>query len=101
MNENVIEFLRDQKVATLTLSQKRLIKRVKQLAQKFPEDCKIIKENDDGSIYAHIPVKWIKINSSQRQRKEMSDEEREVMKERLEKARQKRKEKQNEKQKLL
>ena len=64
MNENVIEFLRDQETATLTLSQGRFISKVRKLAEQYPEECKIIAENKDGSILAHIPTKWIKINAN-------------------------------------
>lgn len=60
--ENVIEFVRDGKTATLSLSQRRYITRVKQLAERYPDECKILAENEDGSLYAHIPVKWIRIN---------------------------------------
>lgn len=64
VNENVIEFLRNQETATLTLSQGSFISKVKKLAGKYPNECKIIAENKDGSILAHIPTKWIKINAN-------------------------------------
>ena len=96
MNENVIEFLRDEKTATVTFSQRKYIKKIRDLAQRFPEECIILKENEDGSILAHIPVKWIKINNSQHKPREISDEEREVLRERMKLARQKRKDKQHE-----
>lgn len=76
MNENVIEFLKGQKNATVTLcSQTKLNTRVKKLAKERPEECEIIVENNDGSIVAHLPVKWIKINPS----KILTDEEREKL----------------------
>lgn len=92
MNENVIEFLRDQKTATVTFCQKKFISKIRSLAEKFPDDCEITHENPDGSIVAHIPVKWIKINNPQRKSRDISDEEREAVGERLKLARQKRKE---------
>jgi len=61
-NENVIEFLRSEKTATLTFSQGRYIFKVKKLAEKRPDECQITKENKDGSIVAHVPVSWIKIS---------------------------------------
>ena len=93
MNENVIEFLRDQKTATVTFCQKKFINKIKDLADKFPDECRILKENEDGSIVAHIPVKWIKVNNPQRKPRDLSDEEREVLRNRMKLARQKRKEK--------
>lgn len=60
--ENCIEWVKDQQQATLSLSQRRTITRVKKLAEKYPEQCQIVAENRDGSICAHVPVSWIKIN---------------------------------------
>lgn len=71
--ENVIEWTRDQERATLTLSQPRTISRVRKLADKHPEECQIVSENEDGSICAHVPVRWIII----RPFRHMSEEERE------------------------
>lgn len=61
-NENVIEFLKGQSKATVTFSQGRYKTRIKKLAEKFPEECNIIAENQNGSICAHIPVAWLRIN---------------------------------------
>lgn len=78
-SENVIEWVRDGKRATLSLSQRRTISRVKQLAKSHPKECEIIAENKDGSICAHIPVSWVRINPS----RELSDEQRRKIAERL------------------
>lgn len=76
-NENVIEFLRDSKTATVTFSQGRYITRIKELAEKRPDDVQIMHENKDGSIVAHIPTSYIKINPtmelSEEQRQKRSD----------------------------
>ena len=61
--ENCIEFLRNSKTATVTLSQGRLISKIKKLAKKYPSEVKIKHENKDGSIVAHIPVSYIHINN--------------------------------------
>lgn len=61
-SENVIEWIKDEKRATLTLSQRRTISRVKQLAEQYPDQCQIVAENKDGSICAHVPVNWVKIS---------------------------------------
>lgn len=60
--ENVIEFRKGQKVATLTLCQRRYISRVKELSSKFPNECKVLAINKDGSILAEVPTRWIRIN---------------------------------------
>ncbi|MBR5129213.1 MAG: helix-turn-helix transcriptional regulator [Firmicutes bacterium] len=74
--ENVIEWMKDGGQATVTLSQRSMITRVKKLAAERPEECQIVAENEDGSICAHVPRSWIKIKPSRQlseeQRKEIS-----------------------------
>lgn len=77
--ENVLEWLKDADQATLTLSQPRTITRVRQLAAKHPEECEIVAENKDGSVCAHVPVKWIKIAPP----KQFTDEQKKEMAVRL------------------
>ena len=80
MNENVIDWIRDSKYATVTFSQGRYITKIKKLAEKYPDECEIVAENKDGSIMAHIPVKWILISNRSR---DLSEEERQVIADRL------------------
>lgn len=55
--ENVIEFLKNQNTITVTFSQRRWINKVKKMEIKYPDLVKIIAENDDKSIVAHLPIK--------------------------------------------
>jgi len=71
--ENVIEFIENEKRATVTFSQGRFKTRIRKLAAEHPEECQVVKENKDGSLLAHIPVSWIKISPV----KEVSEEQRE------------------------
>lgn len=71
--ENVIEFVQNSKVATVTFCQGRYITKIKKLSEKYPEEVKITHTNEDGSIVAHIPTRWIRINPS----KKMSEEQKE------------------------
>lgn len=77
VTENVIEWIRGQQTATLTLTRGSLATRVKKLAEQRPEECQIIVQNEDGSILAHVPVKWFKINPP----REISEETLEKMRE--------------------
>lgn len=70
--ENVIEFIKDEKRATVTFSQGRYKSRIRKLAADHPEECRIIAENKDGSLCAHIPVSWVKISPP----REISEEQR-------------------------
>ena len=76
--ENVIEFVKDGKQATVSFTQGRYITRIKELAEKRPDECQITATNKDGSIVAHIPTSWIKINPT----KELTDEQRAALSER-------------------
>lgn len=79
MNENVIEWLRGQKTATVTLANNtKLNSKVKKLSKEKPEDCQIVAENKDGSIVAHVPLKWIKISPP----RQISEEQRQALAER-------------------
>ena len=82
--ENVIEFVLNSETATVTFCQGRYISRIKELAEKKPDECKIVQINRDGSIVAHVPVAWVKINPT----RELSDEMREQYSERMKSLRQ-------------
>ena len=77
--ENVIEFTKDSKRASVTFCQGRYKSRIKKLAADRPEECQIVAENTDGSLCAHIPVAWIKINPT----KQLSEEQRKEIAERF------------------
>ena len=61
--ENAIEWLKGRKVATVTLAGGTALNtRVRKLAKSKPDKCQITDVNEGGTIVAHIPVSWIKIN---------------------------------------
>ena len=82
-NENAIEFFRDSKWATVTLSKPRLINRVLKLAEQKPDDVRILATPDTngGYLYARVPVRWIKISPPTE--KNLTDEQREELRERM------------------
>lgn len=77
--ENVIEFVKDSERAAVTFCQGRYKSRIKKLAAERPEECEIVAENQDGSLCAHTPVAWIKINPT----KQLSEEQRREIAERF------------------
>lgn len=89
VRENVIEFLLNQKVMAVTLTQRKLANRVKEYAEKYPEEVRIVKENDDGSIFAKLPTRYLRIVRPSEGRI-MTEEEKEASRKRLELGRQKR-----------
>lgn len=77
-NENAIEFLKDSKRATVTLTQGRYVSKVRRLAEQYPDDVQIISDME-GVLVAHIPTKFVKISAPRR----VSDEQKEEMSRRL------------------
>ena len=82
--ENVIEFVQNSKVATVTFYQGRFISKIKELAKQYPDEVKITHTNPDGSIVAHIPTHYIKINNKT---SNLTEEERKEIGERLRESR--------------
>lgn len=82
-HENVIEWYNGQDVICVTLSQKRLINKVMKLANSYPNEVRIDKINDDGTVLCHLPLSYLKF---QRPR-ELSEEEKQKARERFEKYR--------------
>lgn len=81
-NENAIEFLKDEQVATVTFSQGRFISKIKKLAEKYPSEVQIVHENK-SSIVAHVPVSYF----IPRRPKEVSEAQKEAARERFTKMR--------------
>lgn len=62
-NENCIEWIKGSEFAGVTASEIAFKNQVLELAKKRPEDVKIIAMNNDGSIYAHVPRKYVKLRA--------------------------------------
>ena len=71
--DNTMEWLTGDKVGAVTFTQKKFVSKIKKLAKEY-DDVKIIAENEDGSIYAHVPVSWFKL-SPPRKGRQFSEEE--------------------------
>lgn len=60
LKENCIEWITGDDRITLSLTQKRFINKVKKLKERFENEVDF-KENEDGSIIAHLPLKALKL----------------------------------------
>ena len=85
-NENNVEFIKNTNVATAYFTQGKFINKLKKYAEEYNE-CDVV-ENNDGSILAHFPVKWLKINPSRK----LTEEQKAIASERFKKMWEKRKE---------
>ena len=61
LNENVIEWFDGDDTIAVTLHQKRFVNRVRKLAEQS-ENVVILAENPDGSIFAHLPLNYLKLS---------------------------------------
>ena len=61
MNENVIEWLDDEDTISVTFHQKRFVNKIKRLA-KTDVNVTILAENSDNSIFAHLPISYLKLS---------------------------------------
>lgn len=60
VRETVFEHEEGRDTATITAAEQWSVNRLKKLAVEHPEDVQIY-ENKDGSIFAHVPWKWMKL----------------------------------------
>lgn len=62
MNEFAIEWIKGSDRATVTApGSTKLCNSLKRYAETHDDEVRIIDENEDGSIVAHVPVKWVKV----------------------------------------
>lgn len=67
VNECAIDWVRGDTYAGVTAyNNSRLKGRIERLAEKFPDDVKIINRNEDGSIFAHVPIRWVKVSPTRK-----------------------------------
>lgn len=78
LRENNIEWITGQGTATVTVSQKSYINKLKKLAEDH-SSVEIVAENEDGSVVAHVPSRFIKISAP----RQVSEEQREAARERF------------------
>lgn len=81
--ENNIEWYtcgKEKDRATASFSQQKMINRMKDYKEKYPDEIDIY-ENPDGSILTHFPTSWIKVTRPPK--RELTDEQRAEMAERL------------------
>lgn len=80
MNEFVIEWIKGDEYAGVTVPSGTALKsKLIRLAEKNPNEVKIIVENKDGSLFVHVPISYVKISPP----RQISDEQREAASERF------------------
>lgn len=63
MNEFVIEWIKGGDYAGITVPTGTALKsKLIKFEKEHPNDVKVIAKNEDGSIFAHIPINYVKIS---------------------------------------
>lgn len=80
MNEFAIEWVKGAEYAGVTVPFGTALKsKLLRLSEKNPDEVKIIVQNKDGSLFAHVPVNYIKISPP----RQVSEEQKETASERF------------------
>lgn len=80
MNEFSIEWIKGAEYAGVSVPSGTALKsKLLRLAEKNPREVEIIMINEDGSLFAHVPVNYIKISPPRR----VSEEQKEAASERF------------------
>jgi hypothetical protein len=73
--ENNIEWITGDNMMSVTLTSQRHINKIRKLAERKPDEVKIV-TNKDGSIYATLPLSYLKFNPpmnlTEEQKKELA-----------------------------
>ena len=83
--ENAIEFYTSSGVCTVSFTSARHINRISKLYESNRSDFVYFTKNHDGSVCAKIPLSWVRITPPTK--RELSESEREVLRQRLADAR--------------
>lgn len=86
MNETSVERIQGEEYCTVFTAERKFINQLKEFSTKYPEQVDIIKENEDGSILAHVPSNWFRFIKPPTKRN-FTEEQKQAMVERMKKAR--------------
>lgn len=75
-HENCIEWVTGDDRIAVTLTQTKYISRIKSLAEKFPDEVDY-QINKDGSLFGHVPLRYLKLNPPRK----LSDEGKDALRE--------------------
>lgn len=76
-------------MVSVTAYQRKFINRLNELAEKHPDEVRIVAKNENGTAVYCLPKKYVHISFGERAKREVTDEQREAAAERLRIAREK------------
>lgn len=85
-NETAMDHISGNDYWAVSTGEQKIRNRLAKLYEQYPDEVKLIAENQDGSVFYHVPKNWIKISPSIK--RTLTDEQREAARDRLAAARQ-------------
>lgn len=79
--ETGMDHIRGNTIWSISSSESKWVNKLQKLAADHPDEVKIIAENEDGSVMAHVPDGWVKL--SPKQTRTLSEEQKAAARERL------------------
>jgi len=65
-NETTIDHISGDKFCGVSTGERAIKSRLEKLAAEYPDEVELVALNQDGSVFYHIPWKWIKIHAPRR-----------------------------------
>lgn len=78
-----INFYEGDDTVWVTVYQGKYKNQIKKLAEEYPDEVKVIAINDNGTLYAKLDKKFVHLSFSYREKKEVTEEQREAARERI------------------
>lgn len=78
-NETAFDHQRGDDYWGISTGERKWINKLEKYSKSHPNDVKILANNTDGSIFAHVPNNWIKVSPPRK----VSDEQREAFRQRV------------------
>ena len=79
--ETVFEHLIGQRFYGISTDEMKVRNKLNKLKEQYPDECVCIAENEDGSVFYHVPESWVCIRPPKKMN--LSDEKRAELAERM------------------
>lgn len=83
--ETIISYNQAESTASVFTFEPRKIRALRKCAEDHPEECKIVREGPEEAVEFEVPKKWIKVKPPKKL--DLTEEQREVLRERMKRIR--------------
>lgn len=83
LKEANINFYEGDDTVWVTVYQGKYKNQIEKLAKEYPDEVKVIARNDNGTLYAKLGKKFVHLTFSHREKREMTEDQKEAARERM------------------